>query len=237
MKKIFFLTVLCFSAISCSQSPPPNPGFRIRTQIEVRQGGIPIPIDKIGTVTSGEFARVLPIQLPITGTEQRFTGKVSGLLASFDVPNGKTPATWLAHADSGWSISMTYQFISCNGQGTSIVAKAGEVITLVCQASGGFQFPFAPSSLDTNDTNPVELQAYIQNVNTDYGMPIFHFEDYTGTVLGTETATMVNGTDVRVTSSCLIGQPAGTYTVKVYNSIPPGATSGQPIGISSIMHK
>lgn len=239
MKRIFLLTVLSVLATSCIVAPPPNPGFRVETQIEVRTGTFPfqadIPVNKPGTVTDGEFVRVLPAQEPITGTEEPFTRKTSNSAGYFDVPNGKTPATWTAQAISGWSLPSPTSTTDCNGRGTAFVALAGEITVLRCEILEGFGFPFAPSVVSNNSAFPSELRATIPNVSTDYGMPVFHFEDYNGTVVGVATATTVqNGANVTVSPSCIRGKPVGRYTVKVYNAVPSGTASGKPIGNSTI---
>ena len=194
MKKIILLTVLCFLAVSCSYTPAPNPGFRVSTEIEIKQGLPPftayIPAPRSGTVTNG-FYRIPSIGTQ-TGTEIEFYRKVSNSLGFFDVNNGKAPATWYFEAFSGWRVGI----VDCNNRGIFIEAHPGRTILLTCGLVGGFQFPLSPSVIDINDNNPVELQGFINDVDANSGMPLFHFEDYTGTVIGSDTALSVNGNDV-----------------------------------------
>lgn len=236
MKKIILLIILCFLVASCSYEPPPNPGFRVQTLTEVQVGTFPffsfIPTPKPGTVTSGDYRQDLIGTIPPTGNELRFVNKVSNFRGVFDVNGGKAPALWYVQAISGWEAARG----DCNGDTLYVEFYPGQEKELVCKHVGGFFFPFVPSSVNQY-AQAVEVQAYIENVNTAYGMPIFHFEDYTGKVIATTTATQVNGIDVRISSSCLIDKPVGTYTVKVYNAPDYGSSPSQPIGISSIKVK
>lgn len=94
-------------------------------------------------------------------------------------------------------------------------------------------FPFIPSTI-YSDNSTVELKATLGGVNTSYGMPIFHFENYEGKLVATTTATYVNGIDVRINSSCLAGQPVGTYIVKVYNAPGQNTSPNKSLGFSTI---
>lgn len=235
MKKIFFLTILCFLAVSCSYTPPPNPGFRVLTEIDTPQGVFPfrtyIPAPKSGTVTNGDYHFQAPGSAPLTGTVGSFIRKVSSVGGIFDVDNGYAPGVWYFQAFSGWQVFD----VNCNGAATFASTQPGGTTELRCYVVGGFHFPLSPSFIDVNSSAPVEFQAYVNGIDTSYGMPVFHFEDYTGKVIGIDTANMVNGTDVRVTSGCLVGKPVGTYTVKVYNGLSKHNLSSEPIGISSVV--
>lgn len=230
MKKIILLTILCFSAVGCSVDPPPNPGFRVETYIAVNQGfpGFPvyIPAPKVGTLTSGNTYLYQPGDPPPTGTVAMFPGKVSNSLGYFDVNNGVAPYVWRLSAISGWGL--------CNGYSNFFHPMPGGIIEPTCYEDGRFFiFPLVPQSI-YRDGQPVELQATLYGINTDNGMPIFHFENYAGQLTATTTATQVNGSDVRASSSCLTDKPVGTYTVKVYNAPIPNSPPSEPVGISSI---
>jgi hypothetical protein len=236
MKKIFLLIVLSILAASCSIPPPPNPGYRVETTVEVRQGTFPfyadIPVGVSGAVTNGQFVRVLPIQEPITGNVESFVGKVSSGVGFiyFDVPDGKTPATWIAQAISGWQIGN----VNCNGKGTAFGVQAGRVVELRCEIVGTFGLPFRPSAVSNSSTFPNQIQTSVPDVSTSYGMPVIHFEDHKGTVVGVTTATAVNGVDITFNPSCIRGKPVGQYAAKIYNAVPSGTASSRPIGNSSI---
>jgi len=109
----------------------------------------------------------------------------------------------------------------------------GQVTEATCYEGGDFRiFPLAPSAINQYG-QPVELRATIDNIDASNGMPIFHFEDYTGQLMATTTAMQINGTDVRISSSSLTSLPVGTYSVKAYNAPSPNSFN-RPIGTSTI---
>lgn len=234
MKKLLFLTILCLSAVGCFVPNPPNPGFRVETLIAVDQGFFPgfpvyIPAPKAGTVTDGDAFAYPPGAPAPTGFVERFRASISNGRGQFDVNNGKAPWLWRISAVSGWG--------DCNGLSNFFETEPGGTIEPTCYEDGGFLiFPLAPSSVDQY-SQPVELQATIDNITTTNGMPIFHFEDYNGDLLATTTATQVNGFDVRINSSCLMDKPIGTYSIKVYNAPNPNSPPSKPVGVSRILVK
>lgn len=232
MKKIILFTILCFFAASCNVVPSiPNPGFRVTTEREVRTGiffPILIPAPLPGAVTSGRAYAYQPGDPPSTGVREAFTGRISNFAGIFDVDQGKAPFTWRFDANSGWG--------ACNGSSNFFHTSPGGNTQVICPEDGYFHFLFAPSVVYRNDP-PVELQGYINNIDISYGVPIFHFEDYTGQLIATTNATQVNGTDVRASSSCLTDKPIGTYTVKVYNTSNSDISSNEPLGVSSLTVK
>lgn len=241
MKTKFFLIILSFLMADCSISPPPNPGFRIETRIEAKVGYPPfyydyIPYAKAGTVTNGRYYAYVPGDPPSTGLVVSFPDTVSNFAGFFDINGGKAPGLWYFNAISGWDLGDITD--TCNGQSVFAEVAPGMTTQITCHHNGSFHFPFAPSYITRND-EAVELQATIDGIDTTNGMPIFHFENYVGQLIAITTATQVNGTDVRISSSCLTDKPVGTYTVKVYNAVPAESDKNPAalIGVSSIMIK
>lgn len=215
-KTIFILPILILFLAGCHITPIPNPGFRM---ITIRRDG---DYERVlrGSVTRGawrfdDFGAV--------GNNLGFY-EVAGSSGNFDVEGGRAPATWYMEAIADWD--------RCTGQATFKDVERAQINRLTCLLFR-IQFPLAPSLVYSNST-PVELQATLYGVDTNYGMPIFHFENYSGQLIATTTATYVNGNDVRASSSCLTDKPVGTYTVKVYNALSPNSPPSEPLGISSI---
>lgn len=241
MKKIILLTILCVLVTNCSVDRPPNPGFRVETLVEIRTGIYPfyeyIPTHKRGTVTSGHYYTSYagdPPQNP-TGLRTQFTSEVSNFAGQFDVIEGRAPGFWFAETISGWDTIAGAGFSdNCNGQTVGFTPSPGSSEQLVCKHFGGSYFFFtSPSSVNQYE-EPVELQTTVNAVNIDNGMPIFHFEDYTGQLIAMATATRVSGNYIWVSSSCLMDKPIGTYSVKIYNAPSPNSVPSQPIGLSGI---
>lgn len=199
---------------------------------------IPRPGFRVGTVRrKGSFERVLPYSItkgenPIDdtyaeGNVRYFNRQASGS-GSFDVNDGRAPAAWYITAVDGWD--------TCTGDQRYINLDKGTLNYIVC-AELGIEFPFSPSVVYSNSSPSVELQATVNGVNTTYGMPVFHFEDYTGKLIAATPATWVNGIYIGVDSTCLIDKPVGRYTVKVYNAAGSNSLTSQAIGASSILVK
>lgn len=239
MKKIIFLTILCILVTNCSSiQNPPNPGFRVETLVEVKTGVYIteyIPTHKSGTVSSGYTYAYQPGDPPSTGRRSSFTREVSNFAGHFDVIDGVAPYFWFLDTISGWdTVNGGGPLDNCNGQKVGFHPSPGHSSELICKHIGGFFTFFTPSSVNQY-SQPIELQVYIDGINTTNGMPIFNFEDYTGQLIATTTATQVNnGSDVRIDSNCLMDKAVGTYTVKVYNAPSPNSPPSEPIGFSSI---
>lgn len=215
-KRILVLFLFMITLAGCNITPIPNPGFRVATIR--RDGSVERPIR--GTRTTGRWDRDI---LYAVGDVRLFD--ITTGSSFFDVDGGRADSLWYVQAISGWQ--------ECTGSAAFVEFERGELNYLTCFLFR-IQFPLSPSVVYYNST-PVELQATVYGANTNNGMPIFHFENYAGQLVATTTATYVNGTDVRASSSCLSGKPVGTYTVKVYNAPSPGSGSmSEPIGISSI---
>lgn len=229
MKKIILITALFLFLGDCGLGPIPNPGFRITTESEVLVG-FPIPHTYIPTPrayarASGSFNGQVIGQPPFTGTVGSFL-QDSNFAGVIDVQNGKAAALWYFTAVANWD--------TCVGTSTFAEVFPGQNTTLVCRRIR-LGFPIAPNTI-LSGAYPVELQAQVAQVDTSHGMPIFQFEDYQGRLVGTATATQVNGTEARLSSSALRNQPAGTYSVKVYNAPAPGDNiqEAQPFAYSAL---
>lgn len=216
-KKLFILYLLTLTLTGCSVTPIPNPGFRVAT---IRR--------------QGSFERVLPYSvtkgenpqdgLSPTGNVTFFNKQASGS-GTFDVAGGRAPAAWYITALSNWD--------DCNGDTAYIDLERGVLNYITC-ADLRIQFPITPSVVHT-DSTAVQLQATLGGVNTAYGMPVFHFEDYMGRLVAAKTASWVNGVHVGVDGSDLVDKPVGRYTVKIYNATDPNISPSVALGTSSIM--
>lgn len=228
MKKTILFIILCFSAVGCSIERPPNPGFRVDTFYVDATGLFQIRNRARFTVTSGSWQEDILGSQELSGTLRNFPGTSSGSNGYFDVPGRRAPAAWYFNADSDWG--------GCDNQGIVLEANPGKSTEIACvrgRFRPGIMFPFVPSTIYSNSST-VELKATLGGVNMSYGMPIFHFENYAGELVATTTATYVNGIDVRTNSSCLAGQPVGTYTVKVYNAPGQNTSPNNSLGFSTI---
>lgn len=175
-------------------------------------------------MTQGGFRGQLVGQAPFTGTVDSFLSTSDGF-GKFGVAGGKAAATWYITGVSRWG--------GCEGQSRFFDVYPGGTLTLLCSHHGAINIPINPSGLNHNDS-AIELQAFVDGINTINGMPVFQFEDYTGQVIARTTATSVDKTDIRLSSSVLMDKPIGTYTVKIYNA--PGSYSdpNYPVAYSSI---
>jgi hypothetical protein len=213
MKFILFLSIIILTFTGCSVTPIPNPGFRVVT---IRRDGSferPLP----GSVTRGTHGTDL---LSPTGEVRSFY-KTGGNSGQFDVNGGRAPSAWYIEAISNWD--------RCTGQSAYIDLERGELNYITCTAVR-IQFRLNPSVVYSTG-EPFQLQGTVYGVNTNNGMPTLHFEDYSGQVVAVTQATEVTGNTISVSSSCLLGKPLGTYTVKVYNA---STEETEPIGVSQI---
>jgi hypothetical protein len=228
MKKLFLLAFLFFQTCGPDPEPPiPNPGFRVITENEVLVGNVfptYIPYPSRGSVTQGGFRGQLVGHAPYTGTVDSFLS-TSNMFGNIDVQGGKAAALWYMTAVSGWN--------GCEGQSTFIEALPGQALTLICTHRGTIHIPIYPSAVDQNGA-PIELRAYVGGVDTTYGMPVFHFEDYTGQLIATATATSVSGDDIRINSDDLMDKSLGMYSIKIYNAPTSSGDRSPPLAYSSI---
>ena len=228
MKKfiLFFFVMILLRDCLPGNGPIPNPGFRIYAE-EIYDDDRPSNYLR-GSATSGDWAADLVGY--VTGTEKSFVNKIAED-GTFDVANGRSPSTWYFRAISGWK--------GCDGDAAYVnIPEAGHGYEVSCHHIGGFHHvPLFPRIVSPNQA--VELQSTIENIDTSHGLPIFQFEDYQGNVIALTTATQVNGTDVRLSSSGLLNKSPGTYNVKIYNAPDQNANSNssanQPIGFSEIV--
>lgn len=214
-KSVFILSFIVFILAGCHIDPVPNPGFRAATLVRTT-GDLPKPLRQ--TSTEGDYEQ--PISYPPTGDVTDFD-EFTGNSFLFDVDRGKAPGLWYVQAHSGW--------LECEGQSAFIEFYPGTITEITC-FRGVIYFPLAPSVI-YNNSGAIEIKATLNGVHTNNGMPIFQFENYAGQLIAVTQATEVNGYTVKASSSCLIGKPIGTYTVKVYNASENQTT---PIGISQI---
>lgn len=219
MKKILLLaiTILPFIAActttTTTSSPPPRPGFRIAAIR--REGSFEYPLPN--SVTKGTWQQD---SFSAEGDVYAFN-KTANSSGAFDVNGGRASALWYVEAIANWN--------GCTGRTVYFPIEKGVLNYLVC-ARIDFLFPLSPSAIYTND-DPIQLTATLEGVNTINGMPVFHFENYSGQLVGVESATGVNGNNITVSSSCLYGKPPGKYTVRVYNA---SSSEVEPVGVSTI---
>jgi hypothetical protein len=232
---VLFFLISSFYLVGCSVAPIPNPGFRIQTVFREWRGLFPIERPAVGSVTYGNWRNdILITPNPPAGNIYTFTRTASSYTAYFDVNGGRAPALWYFDAISGWE--------GCNNTGTFGEVDPGTETRVTCW-QGRIGFPLSPEVV-YNDAAAVEIQVNLNNINTTYGMPIFHFENQLGDLVATTTATQVSGYSVKASSSCLIGKPKGQYFVRIYNAPPAAGTDTsddtavisppQPIGTSRI---
>jgi hypothetical protein len=208
------ITILSFTAAcTTTSSPPPRPGFRVATIR--REGSFEYPLPR--SVTKGTWQQD---SFSPEGNVYAFNTTASNS-GTFDIVNGRATALWYIEAIANWN--------GCTGRTVYSPLNKGELNYLVC-ARIDLLFPLSPSSIYADD-DPIQLTATLEGVNTINGMPVFHFENYSGQLVGIESATGVNGNNITVSSSCLYGKPSGKYTVKVYNA---SSTDAAPLGVSSI---
>ena len=155
----------------CFVPGTPNRGFRVEILIAVNQGfpsfPVYIPAPKAGTVTSGNTYAYRPGDPPPTGSARSFSLRISNSSGQFDVINGGAPYVWRISAVSGWGV--------CSGLSNFFHPEPGGTIEPTYFENGRFNFfPFTSPAVNQH-SQAIELQAYIDGINTTIWYANFPF--------------------------------------------------------------
>jgi len=206
-----FLCAVAVAIAGCGGNNPPQPGFNVvgEKYVEVFGGGF-----MFVTFTT------------IRGNWVSDNGSAVGTTTSFGpqlcngpcpVSQGRVPATWNIVAGIPGAECVFYR------EPTQRNVTSGSTQKSRC-VTGGIIFPFSVSPNSINlQAPPATVDMTGQGLNTTYGMPSVEYVDqYTGQVLGSATATAVNGgTWLRAPVPDLSSVYSGTYNILISN-----ATSG-----------
>jgi len=212
MKKIIipFSIAILAAAISACIPSPPKPGFRIKTFRTTIVSGSPVPTqaDAPGISVEGNVTSVFCC-VQILGNVGAFSGTTNGD-AYYDVPGGKTPATWRLGENNG----------PCAAQSVSVnIINQGVTQPLNCRDVPITFFTFLPSTIE-RDSPPGSITIDGNSMSSDGGMPTVEYYDLNGTLVAQDTASTVSydGTELTAPVPNVSLFASGAYVVVVRNA-------------------
>jgi len=219
MKKTTFILLVALilaatTAFDCN-TPPPNAGFNLHTEIAIFSLGFPVKLVQPDVELFGHHESDTPLS---TGTVFQFSGR-SNSVGFFGVPGARAPANWEFGEFSGPCTNQTFRDFVNLGQEYSILC---DTTCLFIQGPncppGGSFFAVDPSFIDATDP-PETVAVTGVGISATYGMPYVSFFSPNGYVLAEGRASTVSpdGTGMSAAVPGISGVPSGSYWAIVRN--------------------